>query len=384
MIGPSRVRQQGADHLGWDLDHLSKRTDLPLEHRDLAADPDEGLVVREDVLTLLGLGEISQRRQLVAEVPHAPLRRVAVELGGEPVEVEVLRVILGPRVQGLAQLGHRRRGHGGLPCDVMSAFQNILAGLDEHNFCQVFGISRLCGLCAQAYAVTRLRYKYSLSPHFLLVREPARVAAVALTLLEGVARRGRTLGRLGVGIVAEAARVAAGALTLLESVARRGVLLGSPRVGVVAEAARVAAVALAALERVAHGGAARGGSVVPAAAAAATLLVGEPTRVSAGALSALEGVAHGLGRGALAEAGLLGVLALGAAGGLVFPSLGLVKLLFAAAEDELGVAVAAVQGDVLVLLGEGVRVSRGLLVNLELLNQGKRREGDGEVSDDER
>ena len=242
-----------------------------------------------------------------------------------------------------------------------------------------------CGLCAQAYAVTRLRYKYSLSPHFLLVREPARVAAVALTLLEGVARRGRTLGRLGVGIVAEAARVAAGALTLLESVARRGVLLGSPRVGVVAEAARVAAVALAALERVAHGGAARGGSVVPAAAAAAaaTLLVGEPTRVSAGALSALEGVAHGLGRGALAEAGLLGVLALGAAGGLVFPSLGLVKLLFAAAEDELGVAVAAVQGDVLVLLGEGVRVSRGLLVNLELLNQGKRREGDGEVSDDE-
>ena len=150
-----------------------------------------------------------------------------------------------------------------------------------------------------------------------------------------------------------------------------------------AEAARVAAVALAALERVAHGGAARGRSVVPAAAAA-TLLVGEPARVSAGALSALEGVAHGLGRGALAEAGLLGVLALGAAGGLVFPSLGLVKLLFAAAEDELGVAVAAVQGDVLVLLGEGVRVSRGLLVNLELLNQGKRREGDGEVSDDER
>ena len=372
MIGPSRVRQQGADHLGWDLDHLSKRTDLPLEHRDLAADPDEGLVVREDVLPLLGLGEISQRRQLVAEVPHAPLRRVAVELGGEPVEVEVLRVILGPRVQGLAQLGHRRRGHGGLPCDVMSAFQNILAGLDEHNFCQVFGISRLCGLCAQAYAVTRLRYKYSLSPHFLLVREPARVAAVALTLLEGVARRGRTLGRLGVGVVGEAARVAAGALPLLEGVARRLRLLGSPRVGVVAEAARVAAVALAALERVAHGGAARGGSVVPAAAAAATaLLVGEPARVSAGALSALEGVAHGLGRGALAEAGLLGVLALGAAGGLVFPSLGLVKLLFAAAEDELGVAVAAVQGDVLVLLGEGVRVSRGLLVNLELLDEGK-------------
>ena len=229
-----------------------------------------------------------------------------------------------------------------------------------------------CGLCAQAYAVTRLRYKYSLSLHFLLVREPARVAAVALTLLEGVARRGRTLGRLGVGIVAEAARVAAGALPLLEGVARRGVPLGSPRVGVVAEAARVAAVALAALERVAHGGAARGRPVVPAAAAAAaTLLVGEPARVSAGALSALEGVAHGLGRGALAEAGLLGVLALGAAGGLVFPSLGLVKLLFAAAEDELGVAVAAVQGDVLVLLGEGVRVGRGLLVNLELLNQGK-------------
>ena len=215
------------------------------------------------------------------------------------------------------------------------------------------------------------------------MREPARVAAVALTLLEGVARRGRTLGRLGFGVVGEAARVAAGALPLLEGVARRLRLLGSPRVGVVAEAARVAAVALAALERVAHGGAARGRSVVPAAAAA-TFLVGEPTRVSAGALSALEGVAHGLGRGALAEAGLLGVLALGAAGGLVFPSLGLVKLLFAAAEDELGVAVAAVQGDVLVLLGEGVRVGRGLLVNLELLNQGKRREGDGEVSDDER
>ena len=259
-----------------------------------------------------------------------------------------------------------------------------MAGLDGIIFVKFLVFQGACGLCAQAYAVTRLRYKYSLSPHFLLVREPARVAAVALTLLEGVARRGRTLGRLGVGIVAEAARVAAGALTLLESVARRGVLLGSPRVGVVAEAARVAAVALAALERVAHGGAARGGSVVPAAAAAATLLVGEPTRVSAGALSALEGVAHGLGRGALAEAGLLRVLALGAAGGLVFPSLGLVKLLFAAAEDELGVAVAAVQGDVLVLLGEGVRVSRGLLVNLELLNQGKRREGDGEVSDDER
>ena len=55
--------------------------------------------------------------------------------------------------------------------------------------------------------------------------------------------------------------------------------------------------------------------------------------------------------------------------------------MFAAAEDELGVAVAAVQGDVLVLLGEGVRVSRGLLVNLELLDEGK---GDGEVSDDER
>jgi hypothetical protein len=201
LIGPSRVRQQGADHLGWDLDHLSKRTDLPLEHRDLAADPDEGLVVREDVLPLLGLGEISQRRQLVAEVPHAPLRRVAVELGGEPVEVEVLRVILGPRVQGLAQLGHRRRGHGGLPCDVMSAFHlNILAGWDGIIFVKFLVFQGVWTMRAGLRGYAAALQVLSL-PHFLLVREPARVAAVALALLEGVARRGRTLGRLGVGIV---------------------------------------------------------------------------------------------------------------------------------------------------------------------------------------
>ena len=44
----------------------------------------------------------------------------------------------------------------------------------------------------------------------------------------------------------------------------------------------------------------------------------------------------------------------------------MVELLLAGGEDELGVAVAAVQGDVLVLLGQGVGVSRGLLMNLEL------------------
>ena len=194
------------------------------------------------------------------------------------------------------------------------------------------------------------------------MREPAGVAAIALSPLEGVARRGGARGRLGVGIVREPAGVAPRALAPLKRVARGGRLLRGGRVGVVAEPARVAAVALSALEGVADGGAAGG----RAAVAAAALLVREAAGVAPGALAALPRVAHGLRGGSLAEAGLLGVLALGAAGGLVLPSLGVVELLLAGGEDELGVAVAAVQGDVLVLLGQGVGVSRGLLMNLEL------------------
>ena len=112
----SRVRHEGLDHVRRDLHHLAQLANLPLKPGDLAADPDERLVVREDVLPLLGLGEIAQRRELVAQMPHAPLGGVAVELRGETVEVEILRVILGPRVEGLAQLGHRSRGHRGRLC----------------------------------------------------------------------------------------------------------------------------------------------------------------------------------------------------------------------------------------------------------------------------
>ena len=121
----SRVRHEGLDHVRRDLHHLAQLADLPLKPGDLAADPDERLVVREDVLPLLGLGEIAQRRELVAQMPHAPLGGVAVELRGETVEVEILRVILGPWVEGLAQLGHRGRGHRGRLCGHRCQLSNI-------------------------------------------------------------------------------------------------------------------------------------------------------------------------------------------------------------------------------------------------------------------
>ena len=121
----SRVRHEGLHHVRRDLHHLAQLADLPLKPGDLAADPDERLVVREDVLPLLGLGEIAQRRELVAQMPHAPLGGVAVELRGETVEVEILRVILGPRVERLAQLGHRGRGHRGRLCGHRCQLSNI-------------------------------------------------------------------------------------------------------------------------------------------------------------------------------------------------------------------------------------------------------------------
>ena len=121
----SRVRHEGLDHVRRDLHHLAQLANLPLKPGDLAADPDERLVVREDVLPLLGLGEIAQRRELVAQMPHAPLGGVAVELRGETVEVEILRIILGPRVEGLAQLGHRGRGHRGRLCGHRCQLSNI-------------------------------------------------------------------------------------------------------------------------------------------------------------------------------------------------------------------------------------------------------------------
>jgi len=210
------------------------------------------------------------------------------------------------------------------------------------------------------------------------VGEAASVAARALALLERVAGSGRLVvaAGCGVGIVAEAAAIAARALALLERVARARSPLGSATAAataaaVVAEAAAVATRALALLECIAH----RCATATTAAEStttttAAALAVREPARIAAGALALLEGVAHrGGARTArlLAEARLLRVLALGAARGLVVPPLALVELLLARRELELGVAVAAVQGDVLALwLGQAAGVARRLGVHLEL------------------
>ena len=128
----------------------------------------------------------------------------------------------------------------------------------------------------------------------------------------------------------------------------------------------VATRALALLERVAHGSAATAAAAVAAAAAAAAALgVREAAGVAARALALLERVAHGPGGRQFAEPRLLGVLALHAPRGLVLPALAMVELLLAGGEDELGVAVAAVQGDVLVLLRQRVGVGGGLGVHLE-------------------
>ena len=136
------------------------------------------------------------------------------------------------------------------------------------------------------------------------------------------------------------------------------------------EPARVTPGALAFLERVAHGSAAAAATAAEAAAAAAAaaaFAVREPALVASGAFAFLEGVAHRAGRRAFAEPRLLRVLALRAPRGLIFPALGLVELLFPRRERELGVAVAAAQSDVFVLLGKRVRIRRGLGVHLEAI-----------------
>ena len=93
--------------------------------------------------------------------------------------------------------------------------------------------------------------------------------------------------------------------------------------------------------------------------------MGEAAGVAAGALAPLERVAHGSGGRALTETRLLRVLALDTARGLVLPPLGRVELLLAAGEDKLGVAVAAVEGDILVGLSQTVCLAGALLVHLE-------------------
>ena len=215
--------------------------------------------------------------------------------------------------------------------------------------------------------------------------EATGITSSALALLERVARSRRLVRTRGdgVGVVAEAAGVAAGALALLESVARGGGPRGGGRVGVVAEAAGITASAFAPLERVARGGAeaTAAATAVAAAAAAAALRVAEAAGVAAGPLAPLERVADGSTGGSLAEARLLGVLAFSASRGLVLPSLALVKLLLAGGEDELGVAVAAVEGDVLKRgLGELVGLAGGLLMNLELLRMRLNEDGETGVA----
>jgi len=207
------------------------------------------------------------------------------------------------------------------------------------------------------------------------VREPARVTPGALSLLERVARlRGALRGR-GVGVVREPAIVASGAFAFLEGVARGfGTATATATAATAAlgvrEPARVTPGALAFLERVAHGSAAAAATAAEAAAAAAAaaaFAVREPALVASGAFAFLEGVAHRAGRRAFAEPRLLRVLALRAPRGLIFPALGLVELLFPRRERELGVAVAAAQSDVFVLLGKRVRIRRGLGVHLEAI-----------------
>ena len=129
----------------------------------------------------------------------------------------------------------------------------------------------------------------------------------------------------------------------------------------VRETASVPAGALAFLERVTHGGA----SASAASAASAAFGVRKPALVASGALAFLEGVADRARAWAFSEPSLLRVLALSAPRGLVLPPLALVELLFAAGEDELGVAIAAVQSDVLPLLRQRVGVRGAFGVDLE-------------------
>ena len=91
----------------------------------------------------------------------------------------------------------------------------------------------------------------------------------------------------------------------------------------------------------------------------------KPALVASGALAFLEGVADRARAWAFSEPSLLRVLALSAPRGLVLPPLALVELLFAAGEDELGVAIAAVQSDVLPLLRQRVGVRGAFGVDLE-------------------